>query len=372
MYPDFFNRETVKWWHDNLDDFFAKVPFDGLWQDMNEASNFCNGACYSEQLAASPTKHKLAYTPTGRDLETKSIALDAVHAAPLREEIVTELDAHSLFGTMQVQASHKWFHKQQKRTMIIGRSAFAGYGKFGSRWLGDNFSNYTYMGYSVTGVMMHNIIGIPLAGADICGFGGDSWAELCARWYTVGAFYPFSRNHNSLGSKPQEPYQFNMRSKQFPQFKYMNMMRQAMQTKLALINYYYTEMSMLHEEGGAFYRPLFFDFPQDADAYQNQTHNVMLGKNLKLSIQSTEDENKTETDYYFPMGNWCSVFNASNGGGCIQGPANISLPSRIYQYWVHLRDGGIVPLQTDLVGHRANATKTYDVQQNPIDLHIHP
>jgi len=26
------------------------------------------------------------------------------------------------------------------------------------------------MGYSVTGVMMHNVIGIPLAGADICGF----------------------------------------------------------------------------------------------------------------------------------------------------------------------------------------------------------
>lgn len=44
------------------------------------------------------------------------------------------------------------------------------------------------MGYSVTGVMAHNIAGIPLAGADICGFIGDTNAELCARWYMVGAF----------------------------------------------------------------------------------------------------------------------------------------------------------------------------------------
>ena len=58
--------------------------------------------------------------------------------------------------------------------MIIARSTFAGSGKFASRWLGDNFSTHKSMGYSVTGVMMQNIIGIPLAGADICGFIGNT------------------------------------------------------------------------------------------------------------------------------------------------------------------------------------------------------
>jgi len=92
--------------------------------------------------------------------------------------------------------------------MIIERSAFAGTGKFASRWLGDNFASEEYMGYSVTGVMQHNIIGIPLAGSDICGFIGDTTPELCARWYTLGAFYPFSRNHNNWGQISQEPYLF--------------------------------------------------------------------------------------------------------------------------------------------------------------------
>ena len=79
-------------------------------------------------------------------------------------------------------------------------------GKFGSRWLGDNFSTYYQMGLSVTGVMLMNMFGIQLAGVDICGFTGYTSAELCARWHVVGSFYPFSRNHNAYGMTPQEPW----------------------------------------------------------------------------------------------------------------------------------------------------------------------
>lgn len=75
-------------------------------------------------------------------------------------------------------------------------------GKYSSRWLGDNFSNEEYMGLSVTGVMMMGIFGIPVTGSDICGFMGDTNPELCARWHIVGAFYPFSRNHNSINTIP--------------------------------------------------------------------------------------------------------------------------------------------------------------------------
>jgi len=45
VYPDFFNNQTTPWWHEQLDRFYSEVKFDGLWLDMNEVANFCNGIC---------------------------------------------------------------------------------------------------------------------------------------------------------------------------------------------------------------------------------------------------------------------------------------------------------------------------------------
>jgi alpha-glucosidase (family GH31 glycosyl hydrolase) len=81
VYPDFFAANTDSWWASQLTQFQQSLKFDGLWQDMNEASNFCNGPCQIDvDKYSSSVAFKLPYTPTGDSLQTKAINLNVQQA----------------------------------------------------------------------------------------------------------------------------------------------------------------------------------------------------------------------------------------------------------------------------------------------------
>jgi alpha-glucosidase (family GH31 glycosyl hydrolase) len=186
-FPDFTNPNTSDWWQYELTQFHKEmVEFDGLWLDMNEFSNFCNGPCVEKQRVLDTMQNKFFYTPSGRSLEDRSLPIDLKHYNGY-----TQLDAHNYYGTLQTEATFGWFKDpkqniERKRPFIIERSSFAGLGKYAGKWLGDNAATYEDMQRSVTGTIMMNIFGIPFSGADICGYSRTSStanAKLCARWH---------------------------------------------------------------------------------------------------------------------------------------------------------------------------------------------
>lgn len=139
-------------------------------------------------------------------LAEHTISTNATHAGGY-----VELDVHNLWGIMEEKATHNALLSlhQGKRPFIISRSTFVSSGRWTGHWLGDNFSRWAYMYYSIQGVLQFQLFQIPFVGADTCGFNENTDEELCNRWMQLSAFLPFYRNHNVIGAVSQEPYRWD-------------------------------------------------------------------------------------------------------------------------------------------------------------------
>jgi len=178
--------------------------------------------------------------------------------------------------------------------------------------------------------MTLNIYGIPFVGADICGFNGNTTEELCGRWIQVGAFYPFSRDHNTIGTISQELYVWE---------SVANISRKVLAVRYSLLPYYYYHFYRVHVEGGTVFRPLFFEFPQDTNTYTIDTQ-FMIGYSLMIS--PVVEEGAVTVVAYFPKAVWYDYWTL----GPVHYEGNVTLSAPIDHVNIHIRGGHIIPTQT--------------------------
>lgn len=341
-FPDFTNPETLDWWQDMVAEFHAQVPFDGMWIDMNEPSNFVRGSehgCPNNDLENPP------YVPgvVGGALQAATIC------ASSRQFLSTHYNLHNLYGLTEAIASSSALVKTRgTRPFVISRSTFAGHGRYAGHWTGDVWSSWEHLSYSVPEVLQFNLLGVPLVGADICGFQGNTSEELCVRWTQLGAFYPFMRNHNDLHSAPQEPYRFSEPAQQA--------MRRALALRYALLPHLYTLFHAAHVRGETVARPLFLEFPEDRRTW-DVDRQLLWGE--AVLVTPVLEPGKDEVTGYFPKGTWYDLqlvpvealgslppLPAAAPSPAIHSEGQwVTLPAPLDTINVHLRAGYIVPLQ---------------------------
>uniref|UniRef100_A0A8C4TP45 Lysosomal alpha-glucosidase n=1 Tax=Erpetoichthys calabaricus TaxID=27687 RepID=A0A8C4TP45_ERPCA len=324
-FPDFTNPETQRWWTENIKEFHAKVAFDGLWIDMNEPSNFVTGSldgCPNNTLENPP------YVPgvVGGRLASSTLC------ASSSQHLSSHYNLHNLYGLTEAIVTHNaLIEATGKRPFVISRSSFSSHGRYAGHWTGDVESTWEQLRYTVPAILLFNMFGVPLVGADICGFLGNTSEELCVRWMQLGAFYPFMRNHNDKPNTPQEPYVFSKKSQEA--------MRNALVLRYSLLPYLYTLFHQAHVRGETVARPLFFEFPADSNA-RTVDQQFMWGDALLIS--PAMEPNVTEIAAYFPPATWYSFYD---GSSIVSKGQYLLLPAPFECINVHIRGGHIIPQQ---------------------------
>ena len=98
-----------------------------------------------------------------------------IHMFGLREE----------HGSFLMHVELLWDQLNGKRPFVLARSLFLGSGAHAAHWTGDNGATWRDLKYSIVGVINSGLFGVPMVGADICGFNFRVTEELCLRWAQV-------------------------------------------------------------------------------------------------------------------------------------------------------------------------------------------
>ncbi|KAJ7402548.1 hypothetical protein BTVI_85304 [Pitangus sulphuratus] len=177
VFPDFTNPDCTSWWVEECKLFYDMVPYDGIWIDMNEVSNFIQGSksgCEQNDLNYPP------YTPRilERLMFSKTLCMDAV------QKWGKHYDVHSLYGYSMGISTQKAIERvfPGKRSFILSRSTFVGSGKQAGHWLGDNAATWDHLRWAIPGMLEFNLFGYPYS-QDPAAFGADSVLVSSSKHY---------------------------------------------------------------------------------------------------------------------------------------------------------------------------------------------
>jgi alpha-glucosidase (family GH31 glycosyl hydrolase) len=180
-------------------------------------------------------------------------------------------------------------------------------------------------------MLAFQLFAIPLVGADICGFNGECEEELAIRWLQLGAFYPFSRNHNAINMPGQEFYQWE---------KVKQNSKNWLEVRYTLLPYWYTAFYRAATKGTPVLRPLWFMEPENEDTW-NIDQQFLVGKGLLITPVTVEKATKVKGHY--PSGIWYDFFT---GVKLLQGDKGqwkeVDAPLEMIP--VHIHGGTIIPL----------------------------
>ena len=259
VFPDF-SREDVRKWRGEKTKILLDHGIRGIWNDMNEPASFRG-----------------------------PLPDDVKFAAGAHDEI------HNIHGHLMAKATYEGLleHDNGRRPFVLTRAAYAGSQKYCGGWTGDNHSIWSHLTLSLEQICNLSLCGMAMCGSDIGGFGSDVTPELLVRFYQAAVFAPFFRNHSAVGTRRQEPWLFDEKTR--------DAVRKTVRLRYRFIPYIYDLARECERTGEPIVRPLVYEYPHDK-MVRNICDEYLLGKFALVAPVTVPG--KFAREVYLPEGEW--------------------------------------------------------------------
>jgi alpha-glucosidase len=305
-FVDFTLPAAREWWG-GLHRAYTDNGVAGIWNDMNEPSDFVD--------------------QTGKN-QIDVVSYD-------EGEKSTHAKNRNVFALLMARATYEGLERLRpnQRPYVITRAAYAGIQRYSTMWTGDTNSTWEALAMNIPMFTTLGLSGEPFVGSDVGGFMGRGNGELLVRAYQVSFLAPFCRNHKVIDGYDQEPWRFGK--------YYEDIIRKYLKLRYQLLPFLYTTLEEAHRTGVPLFRPLVLNYQDDPNTY-NLDDEFMIGNDLLVAPVLKPDV--TRRMVYLPKGMWYDYWTHKK----YEGGTMIAADAPLETVPLFVRAGAIIPTGPEL------------------------
>jgi alpha-glucosidase len=314
LLPDFNRSEARAWWSEGLG---------ALLEDGVAGISICAIRTSRWRSAARKVMRRRSCDPAR-----------AVQADPAEPKgSVGQEQVRNLYELQHARATRAALESidRERRAFVVTRSGTTGIQRYAAVSAGENDSRWAHLRRSVPELLGLSLSGAAFCGVDIGGFFRSCTPELFARWIQLGALYPFARTHGARAARRQEPWRFGRRVQRIA--------HEALALRMRLLPYLYGLFREAEETGAPIWRPLCWEFPEDASAAEVEDQ-LLLGPSLLVA--PVLERGARERSVYLPPGSWTCWHDDAR----YTGPRRMASAAPLDRLPLFVRAGSVIPMQS--------------------------
>lgn len=191
-------------------------------------------------------------------------------------------------------------NRSDLRPVIYHRWGGLGCHRYPICFSGDTWASWSMLGYLIYFTSNASNVCYDYWGHDLGGHqGGDNDSELLQRWLQFGVYTPIFRTHATADAKLERRI-----------WKYSNFeqLRETVRQRYRIFPYLYTAARETYETGVGMSRPLYYEWPEENNAYKYEDEYMFGNDMLVAPIYSPADKDGySERAIWLPKGQWWDV-----------------------------------------------------------------